>query len=152
MRNRIATFIVLSLCLTACQVEPQAINYGEDACHYCWMTIVDKSHGCEVVTSKGKAYKFDAIECMLNFKQSDDEAAEDIVLFLVNGLYSGGDLTDATSATYLKCDLIPSPMGAYLSAFESNEQAEDVHREMGGRLYDWNELQRSFASILKMAP
>jgi copper chaperone NosL len=145
-------FIILALgfqfTLLSCKVEPQAIRYGEDMCHFCWMTIVDRSHGTEVVTRKGKAYKFDSIECLLNFKKSGEVEEEDIALYLVNDLYSEGELVDAVSATYLKCDLIPSPMGGYLSAFESRDRAEDVHREMGGTIYSWTELQDSFAGYL----
>ena len=31
------------------------------------MTIVDKLHAAEIVTKKGKVYKFDATECMINY-------------------------------------------------------------------------------------
>ena len=49
------TFITLS----SCNIQPQPINYGEDACHFCKMNIIDKQHAAQIVTSKGKAFKFD---------------------------------------------------------------------------------------------
>ena len=36
------------------------------------MTIVDKVHAAEIVTQKGKVYKFDATECMINFMDEFD--------------------------------------------------------------------------------
>ena len=60
-----ATTTFLALLLLACNSGPQAISYGKDACSYCKMTIVEKPFGCEIVTSKGKVAKFDAIECLV---------------------------------------------------------------------------------------
>src|SRR5690606_41500698 len=68
------SFVVLLLVLTSCNVGPQAIDYGKDGCHFCKMTIVDKLHAAEIVTNKGKIYKFDASECMINFMEDFDAA------------------------------------------------------------------------------
>ena len=57
MKNQvqIGFFMLLSVCLLmACSQEPKPIEYGTDACHFCRMTIVDKVHGAEIVTDKGK--------------------------------------------------------------------------------------------------
>ena len=35
----------------------------------CKMTLVDKKFGAEVVTKKGKVYKFDDLNCMIKFYQ-----------------------------------------------------------------------------------
>ena len=40
---------------SACSVEPVEINYGEDACEFCKMNIVDKQHAAELVTPKRRA-------------------------------------------------------------------------------------------------
>ncbi len=61
------SILILLLIVTNCSVSPKAIDYGNDGCHFCKMTIVDKLHAAEVVTNKGKVYKFDATECMINF-------------------------------------------------------------------------------------
>ena len=61
-----AIVTILFLSLAACTVAPVPINFGSDGCHFCKMTIVDKQHAAELVTSKGKAYKYDAIECMID--------------------------------------------------------------------------------------
>ena len=53
--------------ITGCEVSPQPIDYGNEVCDFCKMTIVDTQHATEIVTKKGKTYKFDASECMVNF-------------------------------------------------------------------------------------
>ncbi len=130
--------LLVPLVFMACQAKPQPIVYGEDACHFCKMTIVDKVHAAEVVTKKSKVYKFDATECMINFR-SEFETAE-IALYLSNNFTQAEELIDATQATFLISENVPSPMGAYLSAFEDKADAEALLKEKGGQLYTWEEL------------
>jgi len=130
--------IALLLLFISCNVSPQAIDYGNDGCHFCRMTIVDKVHAAEVVTKKGKVYKFDASECMINFMKEFD--TNEIELYLSNNYTEPEALIDATKATFLISENIPSPMGAFLTAFKNNTDAEKVQKEKGGELYSWNEL------------
>jgi copper chaperone NosL len=106
------------------------------------MTVVDKQHAAQYVTKKGKAFKFDASECMMNQLKEVDIAT--IALFLVNDYNNPGELVDATEATYLISENIPSPMGAFLSAFENKEEAERAHAANKGELLTWVELQSKF--------
>ena len=130
------------LIVMGCAVEPKPIAYGSDPCNFCRMTIVDHQHGAELVTSKGKVYKFDAVECMLNFLRGTEE--ESVALFLVNGYTNPGELLDATSSTYLISEGIPSPMGAYLTAFENETAAIKAQKEHGGSLYTWEQIKNRF--------
>lgn len=134
--------IVIGFLLASCSVEKSPIVYGKDACHYCKMNIVDKQHAAEIVTQKGKPYKYDAIECMMRVVAEKEENS--IALFLITDYFSPGKLVDATKATYLISENLPSPMGANLTGFQSKPKAEEVHRENGGTLYTWNELKQVF--------
>ena len=64
--NRFLLISAAAVLIIGCEVKPQEIAYGQDACHFCKMTIVDRQHAAELVTVKGKAFKYDAIECMMN--------------------------------------------------------------------------------------
>lgn len=132
------TIFILFIPLLACNPKPVAIEYGTDACHFCRMTIVDKVHAAEVVTKKGKVYKFDASECMINFMDEFDTSA--IELYLTNFYTEPETLIDATQATFLISKNVPSPMGGFLSAFKSKEDALNVKEQKGGKLYSWEEL------------
>ncbi|AUP78986.1 nitrous oxide reductase accessory protein NosL [Flavivirga eckloniae] len=142
--KRYSTISLLLLLCFSCNIKPQAIDYGNDGCHFCKMTIVDKVHAAEIVTTKGKVYKFDATECMVNF--IDEFDSSEIQLYLSNNYKEPEALIDATQATFLISKNIPSPMGAFLSAFKSEEDAKKTQAEKGGKLYNWNELLAHFKS------
>jgi len=133
------SIIALLLFLFGCNVSPQAIDYGHDGCHFCKMIIVDKVHGAEIVTNKGKVYKFDASECMINFLHEFEDSSE-IKIFLTNHFTEPEVLIDATKATFLISENVPSPMGAFLSAFKNKVEAEKIHSGKGGELYSWEKL------------
>jgi len=130
--------IALLLLFFSCNVSPQPIDYGNDGCHFCKMTIVDKVHAAEIVTKKGKIYKFDATECMINFMKEFGNS--EIALYLSNNYTKPEELIDATKATFLISENIPSPMGAFLSAFENIADAEKIQTKKSGILYTWQEL------------
>ena len=142
MNFRIYFLVFVLVSVNACTVSPKPIEYGSDGCHFCSMTIVDRLHAAQIVTKKGKTYKFDAIECMINHLKTIDN--DKVALFLVNDYSHPGELMDAQSATYLISEKIPSPMGEFLTAFKSMEEGKKVELENDGELYSWNELLNHF--------
>lgn len=139
---KLFTALVALGLLWSCSSGPQPIDYGQDGCHFCKMTIVDKLHAAEVVTSKGKVYKFDATECMVNFMKEFDVTK--IELYLSNNYSVPEELTNSKDATFLISENVPSPMGAFLSAFKNKEDALKLQAEKGGDIYTWNELLLKF--------
>jgi copper chaperone NosL len=133
-------YIVLALLFVSCAVEPKPIQFGVDACHYCKMTIVDRQHAAQFVTEKGRAYSFDAIECMLHEDAENNE--QPVALYLITDFNNPGTLIDATTATYLVSPELPSPMGANLSGFASEVEAEGIQEEYSGSLFDWEAIQK----------
>ena len=136
--------IVLPGLLCSCGTDPEPINYGSDQCDHCRMTIVDNKFGSELITNKGKVYKFDAAECMVNFVKQNMIKQEDIKTRLVTDASKPGEFTDAIKATYLISERFPSPMGANLSAFGSKSDAERFQKEFSGELKSWDEILIKF--------
>lgn len=137
----IPLFTILCL-IVGCSVGPKPIDYGHVGCHYCSMTIVDKQHAAQLITKKGKVFNFDAIECMMNHLKDEDEST--MALFMVNDFDQPGELVDATKANYLISENIPSPMGAFLSAFSEEEAAQFALDINGGKLLTWNQLKQEY--------
>ena len=125
--------------LNSCTVEPEAIDFGNDQCHYCKMTVVDVQHAAQYVTKKGKQYKFDAIECLINQLKTVDEKT--LAFVLVANYSKPGSMLSADSSTFLICPEIKSPMGEYLSAFESKEAAKEIEMKLGGNIYNWQAIK-----------
>ncbi|MGO3183594.1 MAG: nitrous oxide reductase accessory protein NosL [Aequorivita sp.] len=137
---KIIQLLLISLVFTACNVSPQPINYGSDACHFCDMTIVDRQHASQMVTAKGKAYKYDAIECMVHSLQDEFKDTE-MAHYLVADFHQPGELIDAKTATYLVSEKIQSPMGENLSAFLNEESGQKAVERFTGNTYSWKEIQ-----------
>lgn len=136
------TFIVFTvafLLFLSCNNGPKPIDYGNDGCHFCKMTIVDKIHGSELITDKGKVFKFDATECMLNYLNDDNYLQ--VETLLTNYYEAPTEFINIENATFLISENLPSPMGANLTAFKTQEAAEKVLSEKGGKLYDWSALK-----------
>ena len=126
----------------SCTPSPQQIHYGEDLCSYCRMTIVDKQHSAQVVTKTGKTYKYDAIECMMNDLVDWDKP--EVKIYLVADYANPGKLIDASSASYLISEAIPSPMGEFLTAFEEPSKRNETQQRASGQSLDWSELKSKF--------
>lgn len=140
MKSFASIFFVSFLVFFSCTIESEKINYGKESCHFCSMTIVDKQHASEVVTTKGKVFKYDAIECMIN--DLNQRKNLEIGLLLVNDYAQPGTFLKAEDASYLISEGIKSPMGAFLSAFGSNDQAQKPLEEYGGKIYNWESIQK----------
>jgi len=104
------------------------------------MTIVDKKHAAQIVTNKGKVYKYDSIECLI--KDAKNHIGNEIAFKKVTDFSSIDRFVDAESATYLISPEIPSPMGENLSAFSSKKDAESMQENKKGELFDWNSVQQ----------
>jgi copper chaperone NosL len=128
----------------SCSVEPIAIDYGHDACEFCKMNIVDNQHAAELVSPKGRAYKFDAIECMMNYLNRKKIASTEMQLLLINDYNQPGQLIDATQASFIISDNIPSPMGAFLSGVDNSQIADELIKNKGGKSFDWESLKERY--------
>ncbi len=133
--------ILIVLYLFACSAEPKPINYGHDNCQFCDMTIMDNKYAAEVVTNKGKIYKFDAIECMI--WHIDRSAKQEYAYRLISDYSNPGELINAEQSIYLVSKNLPSPMGAFLSGFSSEKEAKLTMEEKGGMLYNWNQIKEN---------
>lgn len=92
----------LLISLLSCKAEPEPLRYGEDACHTCKMTLMDKKFGAELVTKKGKVYKFDDVNCMLTFYNSGEIDSREFAYRLVVDFSQPTTLIEAADAFYLK--------------------------------------------------
>jgi copper chaperone NosL len=133
--------MVVGMMLSSCSNEPVAIPYGEANCDHCQMTIVDQGYGCELVTHKGKVFMFDAIECMLHFKE--EREIESWKYEMVTALNNPGHLMDVKDAIYLRSSELQSPMGLNITAFSGDSPGE----EFSGTVYSWRDLQRAFPEM-----
>ncbi len=129
------------LIMVSCQPTVEQIQYGRDACAFCKMTISDRKYGAELVTPKGKVFKFDATECMLDYLEENQQRYAHTMVVAFD---DPGILYQSDSLTYLISPNMPSPMGAFISAFSQSSVANKIQQEKSGEMYSWSEIQRKF--------
>lgn len=137
--------IILLIIITfSCSVAPESLQYGHDACYTCKMTLMDTKFGAEIVTKKGKVYKFDDINCLINFHNSGHELEEDMAYRLVVDFSNPEKLIDAREAFYIKSNQVKSPMASQIASFEKKEQADLNKKKWQGIWLSWGELVTEF--------
>ena len=140
IRNTHLVLFFLSLGLFSCKIQPDPIKLGRDTCHFCKMTISDIKFGSEIVTKKGKVYKFDDTQCMISFLQTNFLEKKEIgQLYLVD--FSGSHaLLKVSDAYVLKSDLFATPMKGYYAAFSNSKAKQQIQMQYKAKKVSWNEL------------
>lgn len=136
--------IGLLFLLLACSTDPEPIAYGTDACHTCKMTLMDKKFGAELVTQKGKVYKFDDVNCMLTFYNAPENNSEKFAHRLVVDFMQPGMLISVGDAYFLKSPEIKSPMASQIAAFGSEAGMNKMKQEWDGIYLVWGEVVTQF--------
>lgn len=124
---------------TGCSGKPTPIITGRDECSFCRMTISDKRFGAELVTRKGKPYKFDDLHCLEQFVKTQPAVA-DKAGFYVTSYSVDHSLVNAEQAFYLRSDAINAPMGGHVAGFASKEGLDSLQQTLGGTIIGWKEV------------
>lgn len=118
-----AKIFIVSLILSGCSLEgEQQINFGEDQCVYCRMTISNPKYGALLVTDKGRIRKYDAAECMINDQNEKKIESQKMMVIPID---QPEKLIPADSAFFVISNAYRSPMGANLAAFTTKKSIPD---------------------------
>ena len=148
MIYRLITIIAFASVITSCSTAPEPIAYGHDGCAYCEMTIMDQRYGTELVTDKGKVFKFDSIECMVRYLKEGAAEQNNVKLLLLTPFNFPETLEDANHSYILHSQGMPSPMGMFLTAFKDEATVKKFQQENGGTIYTWQELLDKFENLI----
>jgi copper chaperone NosL len=139
-------FVLVSFVIVGCTTEPDPILFGVQECSHCRMTISERPYAAQIMTQKGRTHSFDAIECMMQYSKANFSSHAEVRHFRVADHREPHDMMDATIATYVISESIPSPMGGNLSAHQNHEAA--ISR-LGGQIGDiltWVELVKKYTN------
>jgi copper chaperone NosL len=130
--------VLLSLIIIpSCGSEPEPIDYGHDECEFCRMLISDNKYGAELVTDKGKIYKFDSVECMIEFSLVKNTLGDTNNKLLITDFNNSGNFIDARNSFYVKNENFRSPMGLNVTAFKTKEASEKFMNDNSGEFFSW---------------
>ncbi|MBK9488188.1 MAG: nitrous oxide reductase accessory protein NosL [Haliscomenobacter sp.] len=90
---------------------------------------MDDRFAAELVTTKGKVYKFDDLFCLDKYYRMQGSQEADYGHILVNDYNEEGALIDLRKAALLKAEGLRSPMGGNIAAFSSLEKLNEIQAE-----------------------
>lgn len=139
MKNLLLLFSAFMF-LWSCSRSPEPIRLGVESCAHCKMTIVDAKFAAELITRKGKIYKFDSVECLIGYQIESALPAETIHSQWVSDFTHPGTFIRAETAVYLHSQQLKSPMGLNLAAFPDEISAKEYQKKLQGHILTWQEV------------
>ncbi|MEO6902432.1 MAG: nitrous oxide reductase accessory protein NosL [Bacteroidia bacterium] len=140
-RGAFASIITLGVfSFSSCSVGSEPIKIGSDNCHFCKMTIMDNRFGAEIVTKKGKVFKYDDSHCLLSSISKKDINMADVKDIYFTDFCEGHSLIKGQNVFYLKSDKLGAPMGGELAAFSSLDSLKSYEMKLGGEEIKWNQV------------
>ena len=136
----IFSVLVTLLCLS-CNTQPQVLVVGKDVCYFCKMPVADARFGAELITVKGKIYKFDDIGCMISFMKNDLPSAEKTKDLYVVSYENNQKLMHVNETVFLKSAQLHTPMNSGIAACASHDEAASLMKEFPGEILTWQQLQ-----------
>jgi len=108
------------------------------------MTIVDPKFGGEILTKKGRVYKFDDLVCMAHFIKAEAVKPNDIARKLAINFRKQNDFIDVGKGFFLVSSALKTPMGGEAGGFTTQQEAETLKTTTPGEILTWRELQEKF--------
>jgi copper chaperone NosL len=139
LRPLLALLLAVAV-LAACSIEPQPIHLGSAECEQCRMVIGEPQFASQALTTKGKAYTFDTVECLAEWLRAGSVAAADLHSLWVADFSEPDRWVPAGEARFVRSPATRSPMGMGLSAHASAATAEEYRRAQGGETLGWTEV------------
>lgn len=137
----VSTAAIIALFLTACNHKPEKIAFGKDNCAECKMTIMDPRFGAEIVTKKGKIFKFDDVHCVATFMKRRGVEMGDIHQTLFVDYNNSNEFVAVKTVEFVVSSNLKSPMGGNAAAFKNEAEANKKSAEIeGSKVTNWPTL------------
>ena len=138
-KNLVAIWALPAMLLLSCAPDgPVPVILNKDACEMCKMTISNGQFAGELITKKGRVYKFDDMFCIRDYREEYPDT--EIKATYIHYFPGNNELIPAETAFYVKSPDFRSPMGGNIAAFKTEEEAKEYQSKMNGELLQWSSL------------
>ena len=103
------------------------------------MTISDYRFAAELITPKGRVYKFDDLSCMSGYIQENREIQNSS--FYIGDFKNAGTLLGVMDVHFVQSDEFKSPMGGNTAAFKQVQEAEKMAQLYRTVVKNWKQVQ-----------
>ena len=132
--------LILLVSVSCVTKEAEPIKLNSDACEFCKMKISDGKFGAELITNKGRIYKFDDMHCIISFLQTKTLSENEIANIYVANFCGNHSLLNIKRSSLLKSVALKSPMGGNIGAFDNTDSLKMIQQQYTGVLVNWSEL------------
>lgn len=135
-----ALLLMLPLVATlSCKPDgPEPIALNKDNCAFCKMDISDGHFAAELITKKGRIFKFDDLSCLLKYKGENSDM--EVLSCYVNYYPGNNELIPAETAHYIKGGTLRSPMAGNIAAFKTEEEANEYMLKLQAEVTNWQSM------------
>ena len=134
------TSILFAIFISSCNTQPQAIEIGKVNCDLCKMTIMDAKFASELITSKGRIYKFDDTHCLLSYLRSGVIEKEEVKEIYFVDYNNPTQFIPSAAAFLLRNEALHSPMNGNVAAFSNTGERAKLHAQINGDTITWKNL------------
>lgn len=141
-----AALMLMALSFAACtaSTDPQPVKAGKDDCTACGMTIMKPQFACEIVTNKGKCFKFDDASCLFHYMHKHGMSDSIAANIYIADYEHPDSLIDIKTAGLVLSETVQTPMGGGVIAFSNHQHAEKFALDNKSILLDsWTRLKVS---------
>lgn len=139
MQYLILSFFLITIGCSKKEAEPIKLNV--DQCEFCKMKISDGKFASEIITTKGRVYKFDDIRCMVSYNNENNISVDKSY---VNDFSQENSLISIDEAFFLKGGNISSPMRGNIAAFKDELEFEEYITKLNATKTNWSEINNLF--------
>lgn len=132
------SFMGLVLLFSCGSKEAQPIEINVDHCDFCGMNIADGKFAAEVITQKGRVFKFDDISCMVNYCK--ENSSTKIGVYYVSDFAKDNVLIPASTAFFLSEGNIQSPMRGGIIALSNETDATEFGIKLNAKPSTWDTI------------
>lgn len=141
MKKLLLGFAMLFTMISCGQKEPQPIKLNSDSCDFCKMTIANAQYAAQLITDKGRVYKFDDLSCMIQYTK-ENNGLPNARLF-INDYLNANLFAPVEEAFLLKGGIIHGPMGGKVVGFKNKTDAQNYESKLQAEPIEWPTLYNS---------
>jgi copper chaperone NosL len=136
----VLTLLFISLSFCSCSISPQPLKIGVDNCAFCKMTISNPRFGAEILTKKGKAFKYDDISCLVADLKQNSVTSENINAIYSVDFSSSHQLVDVKECLFLESENLRSPMGSNIASVSNKDTLNFYLNNLQAQEISWSEI------------
>ena len=139
--EKVAILLLVSQ-LASCSIDKDPIIVGKDNCDYCKMTISDRRFGAEIVSKKGKIFKYDEAQCLISDLKEGKIKESEIKDVYLTDFCGKNELINQKSSLLLRSDEFKSPMNGNVAAFSQQDSMNQYKNKLNAEEVTWSNLTK----------